>query len=125
MAWLWFAVVQLVSLIAMVAGIFILTVPSLLSAWAPDKSGNPQWTWPINYVYGNPEDGVVGPIWHMPGQPDWLRAYMWSAWRNSCDGLKYAFYLKGGPFKRWTVGSWYAQLGWNSSGLPVLSAGRI
>lgn len=68
-------------------------------------------------------NGVLVP--YMPGKPDWLRAYMWSAWRNSTDNLKYVFQWTGGPFKRWEFRGWYGQAGWNSHGLPVLSAGRM
>jgi hypothetical protein len=115
MAWLWFAVVQLVSLIAMVAGWLILIVPCALQAWhdVPSQFDPTRqvdaWSWPINAVYGNPEDGVSGQhalVWddsghkvaYMPGSNPVWRAYCWSAWRNSTDNLKYVFAWAGGPF---------------------------
>lgn len=70
-----------------------------------------QWSWKwLRPWYHNPADGDSGKFaiidwthqtYYMPDgdKPKWLpqwlweslRAYLWSAWRNSADGLKYIF----------------------------------
>jgi hypothetical protein len=95
----------------MVVGYFILIPPCLSRAWEPCQSTiNPfgraprpisRWINPwLNTIYGNREDGVSGAealVWFTPpgGQPvrvpyrpnTWapLRAWLWSAWRNSTN----------------------------------------
>lgn len=141
-AWTWFAVVQLICLVATLVG-WVLLIPFCLArAWVTDvtsnKDGRPidRWRWkPLNLIYGNPEDGVSGQtalIWVNGSLSFYMRdawapwrAYLWSAWRNSADNLKYAFQWSGGPFRRWQSRTLYVQLGWNTSGLPVISAGRL
>jgi len=129
-AWAWFVVVQLIALLVTVLGWVLLIPFCLAQAWTAED----RWSWgPLNYVYGNPEDGVSGRkalIWTSSGQVPYLpntwapwRAYLWSGWRNSADNLKYVFAWKGGPFIRREFGKYYVQLGWNDSGYPVLSAG--
>lgn len=160
LAWVLFVVVQLISLVAMVLGWFLLIPFCLAQAWKPAISTmDPTraidvWQWgPLNLMFGNPEDGVSGAralIWrngarvpYMPNSWAPWRAYLWSAWRNSCDNLKYVFAWKGGPFvrkewiqtlpelsRRWPFVQFmkmpmYAQAGYYPSGLPVLSAGRM
>jgi hypothetical protein len=137
MAWAYFLVIQVVCLISDFIGlIFVLPLPCAFHFWVPAMSTEwnadaPikahsimvwRWNW-LNAVWGNPEDGVLGPDWHLPGRSAWWRAYAWSALRNRSDALKYVFRWVGGPFKRWEFGSWYVQCGWNSSGLPTISAG--
>ena len=141
-AWIWFALVQAVSLLAMVLGWILLIPFCLAQAWRESAISNKDgrsidiWSWkPLNLLYGNPEDGVSGQaalIWvngalsiYKPNAWAPWRAYCWSAWRNSADNLKYVFKWIGGPFKRWQNGVFYVQLGWNTDGLPVLSAGRM
>lgn len=141
MAWIYFALVQLVSLIAMVLGWIVLIPFCLAQAWTlDDKSIKDQrpidrWTWrPLNAVYGNREDGPSGQtalIWvngvlspYMPHAWAPWRAYCWSAWRNSCDNLKYVFAWKDGPFKQWTVLGRQQHAGWrleNGFNVPVIS----
>ena len=109
-AWCWFAVAQLVMLACTVLGWVVLPLPCLLQAWelSPTPSINDgrridRWTWGVlNPIWGNPEDGVSGQtalVWlngvtqgsYWPTCPSAaLRAYVWSAWRNSCDPLKYS-----------------------------------
>ena len=142
-SWTWFAVVQLISLAATVVGWIVLIPFCLASAWAPAVSpinGRQIDRWrfgPLNWIFGNSEDGVSGQraiVWNedgtvqvpfMPGAWAPWRAYVWSAWRNSSDALKYVFAWKGGPFVRREWRGWFVQLGWNTSGLPVISAGRV
>jgi hypothetical protein len=130
MAWLYFAVIQLVTLLATVAGWLVLLPFCLLQAWtAPSaRSINPStpgrlvdsWRWqPLNAVYGNPEDGVSGQqaaVWnstgqlvpYMPTAPACWRAYCWSAWRNSADQLKYCFAWRGNTPAPFVTGTWLA-----------------
>lgn len=147
LAWVWFAIVQLVSLVAMVAGYILLIAPCLLHSWEPALSTvgptqqSDRWSWPINAVYGNPEDGVSGQyakVWVLPNKqepfmpdasPAW-RAYVWSAVRNSADGLKYVFAWSKGPLviheyflfgkPRTFKAGWQAE---NGIKVPVLSIG--
>jgi len=142
LAWLWFVVVQIISLTATILGWFILIPFCLTSAWSERAvmSINPEvkdslsvWSWhPLNWIYGNPEDGVSGRealVWNKEGtakeryMPNaWApwRAYVWSAWRNSADNLKYVFAWENGPFVQ--IGR--HKLGWqweNGYKVPVLS----
>jgi hypothetical protein len=140
--WIYFAVVQIIALVAMVIGWFLLIPFCLAQSYGLSTSVNDgrlidtwRYSW-LQAVYGNPEDGVSGRtalIWlngvtQGPYMPDaWApwRAYCWSAWRNSADNLKYVFAWNGGPFYRWANSKYFFQAGWNASGAPVLSAGRI
>lgn len=110
-----------------------------------------KWVW-LNKVYGNPEDGVSGQqaIVYTTGVagpymplPDWLtrftdipirrflawiypawRAYLWSAWRNSADNLKYVFADADGPLVTFQLFGRTAKIGWqleNGYKVPVLS----
>jgi hypothetical protein len=58
------------------------------------------WDW-MNAWWGNPEDGVSGTqalvwkdastlVYYNPTNSRW-KAFVWSAWRNSADALKYRF----------------------------------
>lgn len=157
LGWSYFAGIQLIMLLATVLGWFLLVPFCLAQAWKPgylsafteDKHID-AWSFePLNYIYGNPEDGVSGQqalIWTSEGRqvpymplPDFLtrftdipirrflvwiypawRAYCWSAWRNSADNLKYVFAWKDGPFT--AIGP--VKLGWkmeNGYNVPVLS----
>lgn len=135
--WLYFAFVQLVSLLATVVGWFMLIPFCLTRAWVTAGEGGRQidrWRFaPLNLIYGNPEDGVSGRyalIWNsagterVPYMPSaWApwRAYLWSGWRNSANGLKRRLVWKGGPFVR---REFYLQAGFNADGQAVISAGR-
>lgn len=97
----------------MVVGYGLLIPFCLLKAWKPCQStinpfGRPprpisewKWAW-LNKVYGNYEDGVSGTealIWvaypdnsyarvlYRPNTWSPLRAWLWSAWRNSTNQL--------------------------------------
>lgn len=92
----------------MVTGYGLLIPFCLLRAWEPcestinpfDRPARPisQWKWKwLNTIYGNREDGCSGAealIWEGPVRvlyrPNtWapLRAWLWSAWRNSTNEL--------------------------------------
>lgn len=149
-AWIWFAIVQLVCAVAWGVGLFLLIPFCLLHAWTkPDRKSIKddrqidRW-YLINFVAGNPEDGASGQQALINGdQPympstltnpalKWLydawRAYRWSALRNSADGLKYLFAWKAGPYKEWTYTLFgkqrTAKVGWqleNGFNVPVIS----
>ena len=146
LGWLYFCLVQIIAFIAMVIGWFLLIAPCILKAWVPVtqiyqpdwavKGGLPKktiniwaWSW-LNPVWGNNEDGVVSGlrnnVEYNPTGSRWL-AYVWSAWRNSANNLRFVFQWIGGPFYRWENAghTWYFQCGWYPNGFPVLSAGKI
>lgn len=103
------------------------------------KDGRPIDGWSfflLNTVYGNPEDGVSGQtalVWNrlgsnqIPYKPTrwaWLDAYLWSAWRNSCDNLKYVFADPKGPRVTFEFIGRTAKIGWqmeNGYNVPVFS----
>lgn len=133
-AGMWFAAIQLISLVVTVVGWILLIPFCIAQAWVPTMavSGRQIDRWkfrPLNWVYGNVEDGVSGQhalIWTATGQVPYrpnahpaVRAYLWSAWRNSADNLKYLFRWSKGPFLQLHI-----KAGWNSSGLPVISVSR-
>jgi len=138
--WAYFFLIQLVSLVAMVIGWIVLIPFCLVQAWTSDavsiKDGRQidRWSWrPLNAIFGNPEDGVSGQtalIWvngvpstYLPNAWAPWRAYCWSGWRNSCDGLKYAFALESGPYVELAVFGHILKLGWqreNGIKVPVL-----
>jgi hypothetical protein len=104
-------------ILAQIIGWFVLIPFCLAQAWEPCwqteriKDGRPRtidrWSWaPLNRIYGNPEDGVSGQhalIWvggiprkvvphlkaYRPNTWPPLRAWLWSAWRNSANQLNY------------------------------------
>jgi hypothetical protein len=117
MGWIWYVTAQLIMCFFMVMG-WVLLIPFCLAhAWTLSslsgsiKNGraidhwNAGW---LRFIYDNPEDGVSGVqaligdatgklVLYMPNAPVWWRAYCWSAWRNSCDALKYRFAWPNGP----------------------------
>lgn len=140
MGWIWFVMVQLISLVATVVGWFVLIPFCLGRLWLLDmqtksiKDGRFIDTWDsriIQAIYGNPEDGVSGAQALISGNQPYMpeawapwRAYCWSALRNSCDNLKYVFAWKDGPFKQWTLFGRPQHAGWqmeNGFNVPVIS----
>jgi len=150
-AWVRLIAVQLVQLAATVLGLFILAPACIAQAWEyggtsiKDKRGIDSWRWPLNAVYGNPEDGVSGQyarIWsdgmprtlarYMPGAGPRWRAYCWSALRNSCNQLKYRFAWAAGPLCTRLVSIFGLKLqlkyGWqpeNGYNVPVISISKV
>ena len=133
MGWLLFIVVQLIAFVCTVVGWVILLPMAALGMWVTRQS----YEYPkvvtawrggaLTFLWGNEEDGVTGADFYLPHAPSRLRAYLWSAWRNSANNLRFVFRWRSGPFYRWQNGAktLYFQMGWNASGFPVLSAGRI
>jgi hypothetical protein len=132
--WLKFALIQLIALVVMVVGWFLLLPLAWFRAWTPryslhyperivDVWRGGQLTW----IWGNEEDGVTGAAFYRAQFKDArVCAYLWSAWRNSANNLRWVFADKGGPFYRIERWGWYFQAGFRpDTGWPVLSAGRI
>ena len=122
-----FVAIQFASLVLTLVGLPLVGALSLLNAWDRDALA-PQWHWALSWawVWDNQEDGICAP----GTTPTTWGAFYWSALRNPCNNLRFVrgVSLKGRPLWRKTwgpkPGGWYAQAGWNSSGFPVLSAGR-
>ena len=138
---MWFWTAQAIMAVLAVIGWFVLIFPCLLEAW--DPSPNPsindgrkidRWSWRILAPWDNPEDGVSGQqalVWinpatrgpFMPGGWAPWRAWVWSAWRNSTNALKYTLALGWhGPrmkprqiLGRTLTGGWSVE-----NGVPVL-----
>lgn len=149
LAWAWFAIAQLLMLALSVAGWVILILPCLLQAWEPSPAPSiattpwlppkrpiDRWKWRWLFWADNPEDGVSGQsalVWGsgvqagtlVPFMPNaWApwRAWVWSAWRNSADQLKYtlALGLRGPAFSLPLLGR-TLKGGWSvENNLPVL-----
>lgn len=133
LGWLYFAAVQIVALVATVIGWVLLIPLAITRCWVLKNSKEypdrvlPQWRggW-LTFIWGNLEDGVIGSPHYRERIPnEILSAYLWSAWRNSANNLRFVFRWIGGPFYRYEFKQWYFQCGWYSNGFPVLSAGRI
>jgi hypothetical protein len=122
LGWGWFVVVQLIMLVATLVGaVLVLPLACWLKAWT--RTGPyygtmfsiknlrviSRWSWgPLNYVYGNPEDGVSGEqalVWNKEGTQQVVynprgtawKAYCWNL-RNSANQLTYTFGWKNGPY---------------------------
>lgn len=152
MIWLKFIAIQLGMLAATVAGWFILLPFCLAHAWSDwdhqlagsvrfksikDKRDIDQWSAPLlRVLYNNPEDGVSGQtalVWnadgtkqveYAPSHLPWLNAYLWSAWRNSADNLKYVFADPKGPLVTFKLFGRTCKAGWqmeNGYNVPVFS----
>jgi hypothetical protein len=136
LGWLYFIFVQIVAFVCMVVGWFLLAPLAARGQWVYTESIHwPtrqiavwKWRW-VDVIWGNDEDGVIGaPFYAQQVKNVYLRAYLWSAWRNSANNLRFVFRWKNtGPFYKWVSknGKWYFQAGWYAdNGFPVLSAGR-
>ena len=144
LGWIYFILVQIVACVATVIGWFLLIYPCMRQAWVPmmqiyvpdwqKKANIPRkrifiWdqSW-LNPVWGNNEDGVVGGLTNgVPYNPECsaFKAYLWCAWRNSANNLRFIFQWIGGPFYEVTWKGWYFHCGWYPNGFPVLSAGKL
>lgn len=132
--WTYFWLVQLVYFICFLIGIFLLIPFTVLKQWKTRQSKQYDrqilcWKleW-LNYIWGNEEDGIDGAQFYKDRIPSirW-RTYLWSAWRNSANNLRFVFNWKAtGPFYRFEWRNWYFQAGfYKDNGWPVLSAGHI
>jgi hypothetical protein len=134
-AWAWFAMVQLIALLVTVLGWVLLIPFAALRLWTMRESryfpGRQIAVWRggwLMWPFGNEEDGVTGAEFYRARfKDDRLCAYLWSAWRNSANNLRFVFRWQGGPFWRWENAkhTFYVQCGFYPNGYPVLSAGRM
>ena len=130
--WFYFAFVQLVSAALTIIGWVLLLPLSIGRCWhiraSIEFQGRQVEVWRggwLTWIWGNEEDGVIGnAIQRARFKDERLCAYYWSAIRNPTNNLRFVFRWVGGPFCRREWRSWYVQAGWNTSGYPVLSAGR-
>ncbi len=137
LGWVWFVIVQLIAFAFFLVGIVVLLPLAFARAWVdrpsryfPNRTVT-AWVggW-LTFPWGNEEDGVTGADFYQKRfKPShlWLCAYLWSAWRNSANNLRFVFRWVGGPFFRWenTQRTFYMQAGFYPNGFPVLSAGRM
>lgn len=133
--WAYFVLTQLVSAALMVIGWVILLPLAAFRCWTVRESlkfpGRQIAVWRggvATWLWGNEEDGVIGNAAHQAAFPDdRIGAYLWSAWRNPVNNLRFVVKWIGGPFYRWenATKTWYFQCGWYPNGYPVFSAGRI
>ncbi|MDB6085200.1 MAG: hypothetical protein JWN43_3081 [Gammaproteobacteria bacterium] len=141
LGWLWFVIVQLIELVALILGLIVLLVLAATKCWYIRESryfpGRQITVWRGGYLswpWGNEEDGVTGEAstqraaTYAARYPNIrIRAFMWSALRNPANNLRFVFRWRGGPFYRWENAShtFYFQAGWYANGYPVLSAGGM
>lgn len=141
LSWLGFALVQLIALAAFLIGVMLLIPLAATHCWTARESryfaGRQVTVWRggwLTWIWGNEEDGVTGEAstqraaYYAARYPSiGLRAYIWSAWRNSANNLRFVFTWKGGPFWRWENArhTFYVQAGWYPNGYPVLSVGSM
>lgn len=95
-----------VDLALTVIGMVILLPMSLGRAWV----FRPSKVWPgsrivdawrggwLTWIWGNEEDGVAGADWYirekaLAGWAVWRIAYVWSAWRNSANNLRFVPFI--------------------------------
>lgn len=114
-AWYWACELFALAVLLPV-GLVVVGAASICKAWAfPYATSIKQltdrrriridgWRWPINLIYGNPEDGVsgvdaYGPNWegsYNPYGTRW-RAFKWSALRNWANGFNYVTWRSTDP----------------------------
>jgi hypothetical protein len=104
LGWLYWIVWQLVSFALELVGLPLLLPLALFHAWTtrPGKSAMfgpaPVTAWIggwLTFPWDNEQDGVVPPQMvngapYLITYPQWLRAYIWSAWRNPANGMRWA-----------------------------------
>jgi hypothetical protein len=114
-----------------VPGILLTGLASWRRAWTaanipsikplPNRPNVDEWTWPINWIYGNPEDGVSGRYayggWagaYNPTGSRW-KAFIWAAFRNWACGFNYLTWNgRNAPplfVTNYTVWSWVPRAG--------------
>ena len=114
-----FAHIQIVSKLLEIVGYFAIAYWAISERWKQwDKIWH--WTPKVAWLWDNEEDGIFG-----GASPNAWNAWYWSAWRNSVHNLDYVRGVSkvGRPLWQVKWRKWYAQMGWNNVGRPVLSAG--
>jgi hypothetical protein len=130
-AWTKYWIYQIQAFVLMVLGWVLLAPLCLVRAWRPTYSHKHPYinVWrndTIDAIWGNEEDGVTGDDFYLP-TTDWrIRAYLWSAWRNSVNNFNRRNAVLGGPFLRIIRGQWLFQVGYRpDNGWPVFRLKRV
>lgn len=131
--WLWFALCQVIGFFVLFPlGWLIVGAACACSAWTPadtpsikplpNREKVDRWTWPINLIYGNKEDGTTGRyalgswtgFYNQTGSR-W-KAFEWSGLRNSADGWNYITWLWASApplyVTTWLGGRRQLKIGW-------------
>ena len=135
MIWFKFAWFQVRSLAATIVGWFLLAPLAAFKQWRwqlaypslkHDQIAVWRWSW-VDGIWGNAEDGVTGDNFYAARfKSQRLCAYLWSAWRNSANNMRWSNSVVGGPFVRITKGRWIFQFGYRpDNGWPVLRLVRV
>ena len=118
-----FVGIQAVAVPMMVIG-WVILAPVCATRWYQQNTDGKFHFNRMLWIFDNDEDGVM-PHWYNPTASAW-RAYLWSAWRNSVNNLRFLCEWKGGPLYRIEKSGWYYQHGFRTdTGWPVWSAGKL
>ena len=138
LGWLYFAAFQIVAFVlAVFIGSWLIAGLAFAKCYTVRESyyysGRQILAWRggwLTFPWGNEEDGIDGLRGGSPdqfwwrdrtlGMPRWMQIWLWSAFRNSTNNLRFLVKWIGGPIKEWTTGSHLYRIGWNSNGFPVL-----
>lgn len=125
-----FVAIQLTSVVLTIVGIPVCAVLAYGNFAKADATGKYHWPWAF-WVFDNEEDGTC-PTWYRkvhPERSDATNEFIWTAFRNSVNNLRYVKYVSAPGRPLW-IRNWqfkgkayYAKAGWLSNGYPVLSAG--
>lgn len=115
LAWAWFALCSLFAFVVLMpVGWVVVGAACVFKAWKfpyansikplPDRKLVDGFSWSINALWGNPEDGVsgvdaYGPSWigsYNPYGTRW-RAFVWSGLRNWANGFNYLTWRSSSP----------------------------
>jgi hypothetical protein len=132
-----FVAIQLFGWVVLfVPGLFVCGALAALSEWSPAISpvtGHPIMVWPrwANWAWGNDEDGVISAR-ELEQHPTWgprLRAFWWTALRNSFNNLRFWPGVSGVGRPLWLKQfTWRGQIkhvkaGWMNDGWPTCGIG--
>lgn len=116
-----FILIQLVSFVLTVVGVPLCAYLAYFHGYTYDASSGqshwPSWAW----LWDNEEDGIL-PTWYHSQHDKWIDAhvmFIWSAFRNSCNNLRFVKRLLWLPISVSKVGRpiWY----WTKAGMRVYS----
>ena len=130
--WIYFVLLELATFFfVQVPGVVILAPMAASHAWVTREStvypGKRVTVWKggkLTWLWGNEENGVTGPIEYNADNTAW-KTYVWSAWRNSANNVRFLVSWKGGPWFQYRGKNWYIQFGFRpDTGWPVFSPGK-
>lgn len=99
LGWLYWAAYQIVSLVLIAIGTFLVLPAALGERWHTRPSKNSffaprpvtAWDWRILCPWDNEQDGVAGASWYRAKyryRKAWLNAYIWSVFRNGSNNMR-------------------------------------